>query len=140
MVWSRTIKEVLVVCPREGGDLPVTAVGLWLVTAHLVGDFPLQPDWIARTKTENNTRLLLHVLVHAFLVTPIAWFLFTEASRQITFVFWIAATHFMIDYRRWFDPKESWDNPIVWVWLNDQILHLVSLSLAIPVAELGLWG
>jgi hypothetical protein len=127
---------------KKGGGQSVTTVGLWLLTAHLIGDFPLQPDWIAKHKTENKTRLYIHSMVHALLVIPIGWYLFPESvTQQFVFVFWIAGTHMTIDFRRWFDPKESWgDNAQLWVWLNDQILHLVSLSLAIPVAELGLWA
>lgn len=112
---------------------------LWLVTAHLLGDFPLQPEWISKEKTENNTRLLIHIGVHAFLNIPIAWVLYSgEPTRQLVLLVWIAGTHLVIDHRRWVDPKESWGER--WVWLNDQIFHFVALSLALPIAELGLWA
>lgn len=126
---------------EKGGGESMSTVGLWLLTTHLIGDFPLQPDWIARTKTENNTRLFIHVMVHVLLFLPLAWYLFPgDLNTQFVFLFWIGASHATIDFRRWVEPKESWNNPIAWVWLNDQILHLIALSLAVPIAELGLWG
>jgi len=109
---------------------------LWLITAHLVGDFPLQPDWIANHKTDNYTRLSIHVSVHAFLVIPIAWITLTTIQQQAIFISWIALSHALIDHRRWVEPKEGWGK--TWVWLNDQIFHLISLSLAYPVADLGM--
>lgn len=120
----------------------MTPIGLWLLTAHLVGDFTLQPDWIANSKTESNTRLLIHVGVHFFLNIPIAWYLFpNDHVQQLILLGWIAGTHFVIDYRRWFEPKEEWgDNRMAWVWLNDQILHLISLSLSIPIVNFGPWA
>lgn len=115
---------------------------LWIVTAHLIGDFPLQPDWIASTKTENNTRLAIHVAVHVFLNIPIAWWLFpAEIGSQFALLAWIGLTHLVIDHRRWIEPKEGWGHDgMMWVWLNDQIMHLAALSLAIPIADLGPWG
>lgn len=117
-------------------------VSLALLAAHLLGDFPLQPDWIAKHKTESNTRLYLHVMVHAFLVMPIAWYLYPESpTQQFVFVMWIAGTHLTIDFRRWFEPKDGWGHDgMAWVWLNDQILHITALAFAVPVSELGLWA
>jgi hypothetical protein len=117
-------------------------VSLALLAAHLIGDFPLQPDWIARTKTENNTRLLIHVTIHALLVIPVAWYAFPdEITRQLVVVLWITISHLAIDFRRWTEPKEGWSNDgMMWVWVNDQVLHITSLALTIPIAELGLWG
>lgn len=117
-------------------------VSLWLVTAHLLGDFPLQPDWIARTKTENNTRLVIHVGVHVLLNIPIAWYLFPGSLvQQFVLLGWIGVTHLVIDHRRWMGPKEGWGNDgMMWVWLNDQIFHLTALCLAVPIADLGLWA
>lgn len=114
-------------------------VSLWLITAHLVGDFPLQPDWIAQTKTENYSRLTIHALIHGILSIPIAWYIFPgEVIRQFVLLSWIVVTHWVIDHRRWVEPKEGWGKK--WVWINDQIMHLVALSLAIPITELGIWG
>lgn len=116
----------------------ITPVSLWLLTAHLVGDFPLQPDWIANHKTEQNTRLGIHVCVHGFLNIPIAWVVFADTASQLAFLSWIVLTHALIDSRRWVEPKDGWGD--TWVWLNDQIFHLISLSLATPVTLLGPWG
>lgn len=104
--------------------------GLWLLTAHLIADFPLQPDWIAKTKVDNVSRRTIHVGVHAFINIPIAWVLLPSIEHQIAFLVWITVTHFIIDSRRWVEPKDGWG--VKWVWCIDQIMHLTSLSLALP--------
>lgn len=118
-------------------------VGLWLLTAHLIGDFPLQPDWMAQKKAwldghgleklDGVVTLTFHVLIHGFLAAPIAYYTLTTGMEMMVFLGWLMGTHFLIDSKRWVDPKESWENSMLWVWLNDQILHLASLSLAYPV-------
>lgn len=121
----------------------IDPISLWLLTAHLVGDFPLQPDWMAEKKawvhnTEDSSikgisTLLIHVLIHGFLVSIIAYYTL-PISAILPFVLWIAGTHFIIDSNRWVEPKEGWGES--WVWLNDQIMHLVALSLAYPIVFL----
>lgn len=113
-------------------------ISLWLLTAHLVGDFPLQPDWIAEHKTDQYSRLAIHVSIHGFLNMPIAWAVFDNWRIQLLFLSYIVLTHAFIDHRRWVEPKEDWG--MTWVWLNDQIMHLVALSFALPFVQLGLWG
>lgn len=106
-----------------------------LLAAHLLCDFPLQPDWMAQEKTKDNEVLVAHVGVHA-LVTGIFLAMFVEGGVPVSWnltaaMAWIAGTHLIIDHRRWFEPKESWgDNAQMWVWLNDQILHITALSVA----------
>lgn len=122
-------------------------VALWMLTMHLLGDFPLQTDWMAEKKSwlhspgeraEGAVTLFIHVLIHGFLFVPIALYTLT-GTAQLIFIAWVMVSHFIIDSRRWFDPKESWDwghDGMAWVWLNDQILHLVALSLAYPITEI----
>jgi len=124
-----------VVRTYSGQGRTVITPSLWLITAHLIGDFPLQPDWIAKYKTENKIRLSIHVLIHAFLVIPIAWRTLPNATSMAIFISWVALSHGFIDHRRWVEPKEGWGE--TWVWLNDQIFHLAALSLAYPIASLG---
>lgn len=122
---------------------------LWLITAHLVGDFPLQPDWIAKKKAwlhtpgerlEGSVTLFIHVVIHGILFAPIALVTLTGFS-QVVFLTWVMFSHFVIDSRRWIEPKEGWGhNGKTWVWLNDQIFHLVALSFAYPISNLGMWA
>lgn len=120
-------------------------VSLWLVAAHLMGDFPLQPTWMARKKAwlhstgerpEGAVTLLLHITIHGILVAPIALVTLT-GSAQWVFVAWVIISHAVIDCRRWMEPREGWGHDgMMWVWLNDQIFHLVALAFAYPVTEL----
>ena len=119
-------------------------VSLWMITAHLIGDFPLQPSWMARKKTwydaegderiDGITTLALHVIIHGFLFLPIAFYTLPTMTHIALFMVWVVGTHAIIDSRRWIEPKEGWGHDgMTWVWLNDQIIHLASLSLAYPV-------
>lgn len=108
-------------------------VELWLVTLHLIGDFPLQPNWMAQRKTSNPLINAAHSLIHGALFAPLAWYIYPRASGAIIFTMWIVITHFIIDSRSWVSPNEEWDNPEMWVWINDQILHFIALSLAFAV-------
>lgn len=119
-------------------------VALWMVAMHLLGDFPLQPDWMAKKKAwvhssgnrpEGFVTLCLHVGIHGFLFIPIAYYTLTGVSAAL-FLGWIILSHAIIDSRRWIEPKEGWGHDgMMWVWLNDQIFHLVSLSLAYPISH-----
>lgn len=120
-------------------------VSLWMLAAHFVADFPLQPDWMARKKAwlhssgdrpEGAVTLFLHVVVHGVLFAPIAFYTLTGFA-QVVFLTWIMFTHFAIDSQRWVSPKEGWGHEgRTWVWLNDQIFHLVALALAYPIVFL----
>lgn len=126
-------------------------VALWMLTMHLIGDFPLQPSWMAQKKaflngSEDVSRnweidglvtLCLHVLIHAFLFLPIAYYTLSTFADMGIFMAWVVGTHFLIDMNRWVAPKEGWSNDgYMWVWLNDQIIHFAALSLAYPVVEI----
>lgn len=58
---------------------------------HVVGDYILQSDWMANTKTKRSVAALAHVLTYAlpFLLLRPSWFA----------LFVIVSTHFVID--RW---------------------------------------
>ena len=61
-----------------------------LIICHLIGDYVLQTDFIAKTKGEN----LYHLIVHCILYT--VPFIFVGVD---TYLLWfIFATHFDIDY------------------------------------------
>jgi hypothetical protein len=47
---------------------PIAATVMALLLAHLIADFPLQPDWIIGKKGRNLLPLLLHGAVHYALV------------------------------------------------------------------------
>jgi len=116
-----------------------------MLASHLLGDFPLQPDWVAKKKAwlhskgerpEGAVTLFIHVLIHGLLFLPIALTTLTGSSQWV-FLLWVMGSHFLIDSQRWMEPKEGWGHDgMQWVWLNDQIFHIVALSLAYPITEL----
>lgn len=112
----------------------MTPVGLWLLTLHLIGDFPLQPDWMAQRKVDEWQIRVLHCWIHAKLVWIMGVIALPTWGDAAILSAWVFASHFAIDSRRWFNPKDGWGE--TWVWLNDQILHLIALSLALPVVSL----
>jgi len=106
---------------------------LALLAAHLVGDFPLQPDVLVRAK-RNPAVLLLHVVLQTLLA----------AAALGNFTVWpllaiLAGTHLAMDTIK------------VWVlgdgltaFVSDQVVHLlviVALALAFPLAlAQGQWA
>lgn len=112
-------------------------LGLWLLTAHLIADFPLQADWMATRKLDSPLVRATHVYVHVWATAM--FLLWTQPLPILCAVLgWIAVSHYVIDSRRWVDPKPGWANDgKLWVWLNDQILHLVSLSFVPAVIDVA---
>lgn len=111
-------------------------VELWLLTLHLIGDFPLQPQWMVQNKTDRFDILIAHSGIHAALFAPLGFFIYPTHVGAYLFTSWIFFSHVVIDSRRWVEPKEEWRSPEVWVWLNDQILHLIALGASFWVVGL----
>jgi len=107
---------------------------------HAVGDYVLQSDWMANTKTKRSVACLAHVLTYAL---P---FLFFRPSLLALAV--IVGSHFAIDRWRlarfvcwaknWLGPNKPWSEcsgtgypadrpPFMAVWLliiADNIMHV----------------
>jgi len=100
-----------------------------LLASHLVADFPLQPNWMAKEKQDSYLVLLSHLTVHAIALSV---FLYTISSLPLRtlgiVVTAVCAVHGLIDIRRWVRPKDSWEQPMLWVWINDQIMHIVTIA------------
>ncbi len=96
----------------------------YLGLAHLLGDYPLQPDWIVRHKTKFWV-LLLHVSIHFAVMLAI----FYPASAVLwPYLLALTAVHFGIDAaKNWFRiHRPAW---ISWPYLIDQAIHIISLVL-----------
>lgn len=95
-----------------------------LIACHLVGDYVLQTDRMAREKLTNPRVRAAHVSRYhlPFLVVGISTG--TNPRRLAAFLLasWIA--HFVTDSRRWL-PNEDWPPGSI---LNDQALHAVQLA------------
>lgn len=99
---------------------------LALLAAHALGDFPLQPTWMATEKFTSWEVRALHTLVHFFLAVifllPIIEFRWAWTAAAA-----VAVLHFVIDSRRWVsEDAGGFDGYPMAV---DQTLHLVSLYL-----------
>ncbi len=103
-----------------------------LLLAHLLGDFPLQSNWIIRNKGKRTWALICHGITHYGL----AWaclIYFAQVSYLSIFneiiVVGYAATHLMIDRIKYklTAKKSSLDN---WkIFLLDQGFHIAVLTI-----------
>jgi hypothetical protein len=135
-------------CHPELGAEAAIGAGMslfdWLLVGHLVGDFLLQTDGMAKNKTQSWPWMLRHTGIYmAVMVILVVAFALTHAAS-----FWvagavllfIAGTHIILDRReftlRWMrfigiSAELSW-LPIV----IDQVFHLLILAVAAQVLVL----
>lgn len=82
-----------------------------LILCHLIGDYVLQTDFIAKTKGENLYHLIIHCVLY---IVP---FIFVGVDTYL--VWFIFATHLIIDFSK--ATMRSID------YMTDQSLHYVAL-------------
>lgn len=82
-----------------------------LIICHLIGDYVLQSDFIAKTKGEN----WYHLLIHCFLYSLPFYFVFGYSWKLI----FVIIMHILID------PLKARYNKISYAM--DQIVHYVTL-------------
>lgn len=83
-------------------------IGLYLLAAHLVGDFVLQTRWQAAGKLADSSLRMRHVWAYAVPFMPIvAWRTWGDAAwsswhtqRGVVFVSLLVLLHFLTDSRR----------------------------------------
>lgn len=80
-----------------------------LIFCHLVGDYVLQNDFIAKTKGENWYHLIVHCMLYC-----LPFFVLFGLTWQLSFIF---ITHMIID------PLKARYNKINYV--TDQLLHYI---------------
>lgn len=80
-----------------------------LIFCHLVGDYVLQNDFIAKTKGENWYHLIVHCVLYS-----LPFFVFFGLTWQLSFIF---IMHMIID------PLKARYNKINYV--TDQLLHYI---------------
>lgn len=96
-----------------------------MLSAHLVGDFPLQPDWIAQNKLDDVFPRFVHVVIHAATMKVFLTIGGVAPEAPTLFYLAYAATHFVIDSRRWGEEKEGFE---AWQYILDQTFHITSLA------------
>lgn len=100
--------------------------GLAILAAHLAGDFLLQTDRMAAEKFDSTTVRTLHATIHAgLLFVTVAVAIAPRFETAVLFVALASAAHWLIDTRRWVEPKDGFEAKPIWV---DQSLHVVSLA------------
>lgn len=118
---------------------------------HAIGDYVLQSDWMATSKTNKWSAAVAHVLVYG-----LPWLLLTRSPAALAF---IVGTHFVIDHWRlaryvgwakgFLAPPSGWPRPwkecsstgypadrppFMTVWLMiivDQIMHVTLNGIAL---------
>jgi hypothetical protein len=96
---------------------------IWnLLLAHLLGDFPLQIDWIALRKS-NFWVLILHVSIHFVLMV-----LLVGPSRDLVwpFLLLLSLVHMVQDRLKIF-LTDRWPSRMLHLFYTDQLLHIAAI-------------
>lgn len=105
--------------------------------SHLVGDFVIQTDWMARGKKNNALICLTHVTTYMLPFLPMllfglpAWKLAAIALQHFLQDYWEFPVWFMLN-----TGKAEFAKPPLAPWsiiLTDNIFHLVFISLVLAV-------
>jgi hypothetical protein len=92
-----------------------------LLLAHLLGDFPLQTNWVMKVKLRHNWGVLLHALLHG-LVTAL---LIESPRTHVALLLILVVVHFTVDWTKLRFPTRSATGG----FLADQIAHAGFLAL-----------
>lgn len=103
----------------------MTAETLYLLGAHAFGDWIFQTDWMAENKLDTWTVRAVHVSVYTACFAPVLVVLGRISATSLLFLAAIAASHYLIDSRRWADVKDGFEAyPIA----LDQALHVATIA------------
>ncbi len=105
----------------------VIAVFAGLVLAHLLGDFPLQTEWLYQIKVRSRWGLVIHVAVHLALTVLVV----RIGGRDALLLLILGVTHYGLD---WLKMAISF-RPHAVGFVLDQVMHtliLVTLALLWP--------
>jgi len=112
---------------------PVPITFMALLLAHLLGDFPLQSEWISKSKGASLRSLILHGVVH-FILAWISLLVFTQvrllsiSSQSVVFGYLIV--HLLIDkLKNWLTVRKALPDDCK-IFLLDQLFHLIVVAIA----------
>jgi hypothetical protein len=113
----------------------------WLLIAHLVGDFLLQTDGMAKNKATDWSWMLRHVGVYLTIMTVVLTAYALAHPVPLTLIvallLFLAATHIVLDRRtfvQWWtelvgaSPEHPWLFVVV-----DQVFHLLAVAVVAQV-------
>jgi hypothetical protein len=106
-----------------------------LIAAHLVGDYILQDDEMARRKLTDARARAHHVTRYClpFLVAGVVSRV--NPGRLAVFLALVWVTHFVTDSKRWL-PNEDWAPGTI---INDQALHIAQLTILNRIVGRSEW-
>lgn len=87
---------------------------LLLILAHMIGDYPLQTDWIFKVRYSKRFGILAHTIIHTICVI-ILLFPYLYNIKTWVAIAGIFITHLIIDFIK----KNN-----IWTFFLDQALHL----------------
>jgi len=96
---------------------------LIMLLAHIVGDFYLQSNRIAKSKNGSFKYLLVHLLIYG--LTSIVFFVPVFKTNITWYLVGFIISHIIIDLLKFFVPKKYKNRP--WVYVTDQLLHVLSI-------------
>lgn len=97
-----------------------------LLIGHLLGDFYLQSDSLARNKNQSIPRLVEHGLIYLFAMTIVILPIF--GLQSLSWIFSVAIIHIAIDgIQYYFNNRQFFDIHSNTFYLIDQSIHLLSL-------------
>jgi hypothetical protein len=110
---------------------PTLITAMALLLAHLLGDFPLQPEWISSNKGSSLRALFLHGAVH-YLLAWTCLLIFTPVSRlsilNHLFVLGYIAIHLLVDKLKYWLTSRKILLDDSKTFLLDQLLHVAILA------------
>ena len=92
----------------------------WLIFAHLLADYSLQSNWVAKMKKTDNYVLLAHAIIWGGVIS-----LFLSYFNIFTIwkVVFLISGHFIVDYIKCHSKKD--------IWVIDQSLHFLQLLIVL---------
>ena len=100
-----------------------------LLTAHVVTDFVLQPDWMAAAKKRHGWALLLHAAITGLGSLAVAWLYWPQLWGP-SFV--LAVTHLAVDWAK-LRVDERLKRGALEKFLADQLAHILFIA-GVPMA------
>jgi len=110
-----------------------------LLLAHLIGDYMLQTEWMAKYKAQRWIPLLTHCVVYTVVIACMAYW-FIPGGLSLWAILFVFVTHVLLDRRTF---VYIWYRKIMRVtedgskWLMiicDQTFHLIVLALALVIS------
>lgn len=107
-------------------------VFLYLLTAHLIGDWIIQTSWMALEKSKNLLALLAHIVTYHIFSLGALYLAGVDLIQAIWVTLFLAVTHAILDNRRfeiwWLRKIKMVKDEEIPMWLLlgvDQSFHFV---------------